>query len=48
VTLTVPPSVLWPDDPPRSAPLAEDHPSQHSPPVPHRPPILPLPSFAIP
>jgi hypothetical protein len=48
VTLTVPPGVLWPDDQPRSAPLAEDVPSQHSPPVPHRPPILPLPSLAFP
>jgi hypothetical protein len=48
VTLTVPPGVLWPDDPPRSAPLVEDVPSQHSPPVPHRPPIWPLPSLAIP
>ena len=48
VTLTVPPGVLWPHDPPRSAPLAQDVPSQHSPTVPHRPPILPLPSLAIP
>jgi hypothetical protein len=49
VTLTVPPGVLSPDDPPRTAPLAEDVPSQHLPTVPHRPPIfLPLPSLAIP
>ena len=49
VTLSVPPGVLWPDDSPHSAALSEDVPSQHSPPVPHRPPIfLPLPSLAIP
>ncbi len=47
-TMLVPPGVLSPDDPPRSAPLADDVPSQHSPPVPHRPPILSLPTLAIP
>jgi hypothetical protein len=47
VTLTIPLGVLWPDDPLRFAPLAQDVPSQHSPTVPHRPPILPLPSLAI-
>jgi hypothetical protein len=48
VTLTVACGVLSSDDRPRSAPLAEDVPSQHSPTVPHRPPILLLPSLAIP
>jgi hypothetical protein len=48
VTLTVSLGVLWPDDRLRFAALAEDVPSQHSPTVPHRPPILPLLSLAIP
>jgi hypothetical protein len=36
-----------PGDPSRGASLAEDLPSQHSPSVPHRPPILLLPTLAF-
>jgi hypothetical protein len=36
-----------PGDPSRGASLAEELPSQHSPPVPHRPPILLLPTLAF-
>ena len=45
--LTVAPKAPMPDGPPRYAPLAGVVPSQHSPPVPHRPPILLLPTFAF-
>ncbi len=39
-TLTIPPDAPSADDPPRCAPLAEVVLCQHSPPVPHRPPIF--------
>ncbi len=39
-TLTIPPDALSPDYPPRCASLAEVVLCQHSPPVPHRPPIF--------
>jgi hypothetical protein len=45
--LTVAPKAPMPDGPPRYAPLAGVVPSQHSPPVPHRPPILLLWTFAF-
>jgi hypothetical protein len=45
--LTVVPKASMPDGPPRYAPLAEVVPFQHSPPAPHRPPILLLPTFAF-
>jgi hypothetical protein len=38
-TLTIPPDAPSPDNPPRCASLAEVVLCQHSPPVPHRPPI---------
>ena len=47
-TLTVPSEALVPDAPPRHASPAEAISSQHSSPVPHRPPILLLSTFAIP
>jgi hypothetical protein len=39
-TLTIPSDAPSPDNPPRCAPLAEVVHCQHSPPVPHRPPIF--------
>jgi hypothetical protein len=39
-TLTMPPDSPSPDSPPLRASLAQAIPSQHSPPVPHRPPIF--------
>jgi hypothetical protein len=39
-TLTIPPDAPSPDDPLRCAPLAQVVLCQHSPPVPHRPPIF--------
>jgi hypothetical protein len=39
-TLTIPPDAPSPDYPPRCASLAKVVLSQHSPPVPHRPPIF--------
>jgi hypothetical protein len=47
VMLVVLPDAPPPGEAPRGASLAEDLPSQHSPPVPHRPPILLLPYPAI-
>ncbi len=46
-SLIVVPKASMPDGPPRYAPPAWGVPSQHSPPVPHRPPILLLPTFAF-
>jgi hypothetical protein len=45
--LTVAPKALMPDGPPRYAPPAGVVPSQHSPPVLHRPPILLFSTFAF-
>ena len=45
--LAMAPDTPSPGDPSDGASLAEDLPSQHSPLVPHRPPILPLPTIGI-
>ncbi len=45
--LVVPPDVPSPGGAPRGVSLAEDFLSQHSPPVPHRPPILLLPTIDV-
>ncbi len=47
VALPVTPKASMPDGPPRYAPPAGVVPSQHSPPVLHRPPILLLSTFAF-
>jgi hypothetical protein len=45
--LATAPDTPSPGDPAGGASLAEDLPSQHSPPVPHRPPILLLPTIDV-
>jgi hypothetical protein len=45
--LVVPPDSPSPGGVPRGVSLAENFPSQHSPPVPHRPPILLLPTIDV-
>jgi hypothetical protein len=45
--LAMAPDTPSPGDPSGGASLAEDLPAQHSPPVPHRPPILLLPTIDI-
>ena len=45
--LAMAPNTPSPGDPAGGASLAEDLPSQHSPPVPHRPPILLLPTSDV-